>query len=206
MVGPVRIACVGDSITEGACSTDGKTYPAQLQERLGGAYRVQNFGVSGSTLMSSGLWDGRPYAYRDQPAFEAGCLFNPQIVLFMLGGNDSKTENWPRHTAFEEDFRVLIAHYRALPSRPVVVVGTSPAVHIPSFTVTDDIVSGMIAPIQRRLAAELGCILVDINALTHDAPQWYAADGVHLNNEGYGRVAEAFAAVVLQLACAGNRR
>lgn len=196
---PIRIACVGDSITEGACSTDGQTYPAQLQTRLGDGYLVKNFGVSGSTLMSGGLWDGRPYAYRNQTAFEDSGRFEPQIVLFMLGGNDSKTENWSRRAAFELDFRQMIAHYRALSSHPVVVVGTSPAVHIPNFTVTDDIVSGEVAPLQRRLAAELGCILVDINALTLEAPALYAADGVHLNNQGYGRVADAFAAVISQL-------
>lgn len=199
MEGPVRIACVGDSITEGACSTDGQTYPNQLQERLGSGYQVKNFGVSGSTLMSSGLWDGRPYAYRGQPAFEDSGRFGPHIVLFMLGGNDSKTENWPRHAAFEPDFREMIAHYRALPSHPTVIVGTSPAVYIESFTVSDDIVSGEIAPLQRRLAVELGCVLVDINALTMKAPALYAADGVHLNNTGYGRVADAFAAVIPQL-------
>ena len=41
---PIRVACVGDSITEGS------GYPFQLNLMLGSNYIVGNFGVSGSTV------------------------------------------------------------------------------------------------------------------------------------------------------------
>ena len=41
---PVRVACVGDSITEGT------EYPADLWMLLGANYTVGNFGVGGSTV------------------------------------------------------------------------------------------------------------------------------------------------------------
>lgn len=47
---PVRIACIGDSITEGAGAEPGKFYPSQLQELLGEKWKVQNFGVSGRKM------------------------------------------------------------------------------------------------------------------------------------------------------------
>ena len=52
---PVRVACVGDSITEGAGVRDpNKRYPAQLGVLLGANYDVKNFGVSGTTMLDNG--------------------------------------------------------------------------------------------------------------------------------------------------------
>ncbi|MFM9148318.1 MAG: sialate O-acetylesterase, partial [Verrucomicrobiota bacterium] len=41
---PVKIACVGDSITPGVGAQRGRSYPSQLQELLGDGYLVGNFG------------------------------------------------------------------------------------------------------------------------------------------------------------------
>ena len=56
----VRVACVGNSVTFGMGIPDRaeKAYPKQLQEMLGDAYKVENFGHSGSTLLRKGH---RPY-------------------------------------------------------------------------------------------------------------------------------------------------
>src|SRR5579863_8364775 len=51
---PIRIACVGDSITAGLGVATGKSYPSQLQALLGDKWQVQNFGVSGRTLLKKG--------------------------------------------------------------------------------------------------------------------------------------------------------
>ena len=50
---PVRVACVGNSITYGAgiANRQQNSYPAQLQYYLGADYEVRNFGVSGTTLL-----------------------------------------------------------------------------------------------------------------------------------------------------------
>ncbi|MBO6101847.1 MAG: hypothetical protein J6P03_01170, partial [Opitutales bacterium] len=51
----IRVACIGDSITAGA-GVKGREnfYPSKLQEKLGDAYEVRNFGVSGRTMLSKG--------------------------------------------------------------------------------------------------------------------------------------------------------
>jgi hypothetical protein len=41
---PLRVACVGDSITEGS------DYPVELRLLLGHNYSVANFGIKGSTV------------------------------------------------------------------------------------------------------------------------------------------------------------
>ena len=50
----IRVACVGDSITQGAKLAKGMTYPEQLQKMLGSAWTVKNFGKSGRTLLKQG--------------------------------------------------------------------------------------------------------------------------------------------------------
>lgn len=53
---PIKIACAGDSITEGAGLSNPSTqsYPARLQKLLGTNYNVRNFGGSGRTLLKKG--------------------------------------------------------------------------------------------------------------------------------------------------------
>lgn len=51
---PVRVACVGDSITFGTGADPGKSYPSQLQALLGSGWQVKNFGVGGRTLLRKG--------------------------------------------------------------------------------------------------------------------------------------------------------
>ena len=53
---PVRVACVGNSVTFGAGIANRETmsYPAQLQKMMGEDYHVENFGHSGATLLRKG--------------------------------------------------------------------------------------------------------------------------------------------------------
>ena len=88
---PVRIACVGDSITEGSGLGNPavESYPARLQRLLGTHYLVRNFGVSGRTLLKKG-----DYPYWKESAYRLSRDFAPDIVLIKLGSNDAKSFNW----------------------------------------------------------------------------------------------------------------
>jgi hypothetical protein len=58
----VKVACVGDSITYGATSTnDQQNYPNYLQEMLGLDYHVLNAGISGYSIVSTDQ-----YAYKSR--------------------------------------------------------------------------------------------------------------------------------------------
>lgn len=117
---PVRVACVGDSITYGYLLPDREhtSYPAVLARLLGPGYTVGNFGVSGATLLKQG---GRPY-WREA-AFQAATDFAPQIVILKLGTNDAAPGNWLIHgSEFAADATALIAHFQVLPSKPAVWV------------------------------------------------------------------------------------
>ncbi len=102
--GPATVACVGDSITAGVGADRAWDYPSQLGRMLGDAYTVRNFGVSGATLLRHG---DRPY--EKQGAFKAAIAFKPDIVILMLGTNDTKSGNWVPHKAeFDADYRWLV--------------------------------------------------------------------------------------------------
>ena len=112
---PIRVACIGDSITFGANiqNREHDSYPADLQRMLGRHYEVDNFGVSGANLIKKG---DKPYW--QEPEFLAATTFAPDIVIILLGTNDTKPQNWRYKSDFSGDLRDLIRHFATLPSKP----------------------------------------------------------------------------------------
>ncbi|NLA61939.1 MAG: sialate O-acetylesterase [Bacteroidales bacterium] len=107
----LKVACVGNSVTYGAGIAERETmsYPAQLQQMLGGGYEVKNFGHSGATLLKKGH---NPYWKLKE--FEEAVAFNPDIVIFHLGLNDTDPRNWPRYRDdFTKDYKELIDTFKA---------------------------------------------------------------------------------------------
>ena len=87
----IRVACIGNSITDGF-GIDMRAkygYPAQLQGILGDGYWVKNFGVSARTMLNKG-----DFPYMNEMAWKDALAFKPDIVVIKLGTNDSKPQNW----------------------------------------------------------------------------------------------------------------
>jgi hypothetical protein len=148
--GPIRVACVGDSITElGAClrkrsKKDARvaeldSYVAQLSRLLGPAYEVTNYGNSGKTLLKGGLCGpkakSKPCSYWNTSEFGAALESDPDIVTIMLGTNDAKRCNWygppngsPRGggVLFFSDYLDLLQTFSSLPSAPKLYIAVPP--------------------------------------------------------------------------------
>ena len=90
----IKVACIGNSITFGAgLSNQARdSYPAVLGQMLGSGYDVRNFGVSGTTVLSSG---DSPYI--NTRVYKQVFDFQPDIIFIKFGTNDSKGGNW-KHT------------------------------------------------------------------------------------------------------------
>lgn len=191
---PLRVACVGDSITLGGGATgrDGtdNSYPAQLAGLLGDGYSVRNFGVGGTTLLASG-----DQPWRKTPQLAAARAFAPDVVVILLGTNDTKPQNWAKRADFPADYRALIAEFSALPSAPRIIL-CSP---IPAFPGKWGIDGGRIrdgvVPLVQSLAKELSLPLVDLHSLFAEQSA-LVPDSVHPNAAGYGLIAKAIAAEV----------
>jgi acyl-CoA thioesterase-1 len=119
--GPVKLACVGDSITFGMGAR--KPYPTQLQALLGKAWEVKNFGVSGTTLLKGG-----DNPYQKTTAFADAKAYLPQVVVIMLGTNDTKPRNWKLKDQYVPDYKDLIEKFKALPSNPRIFIALPVAV------------------------------------------------------------------------------
>ena len=183
----IKVACVGDSITEGWASTnlDTQSYPAHLQKLLGDGYDVRNFGIGGRTAMK--VADGMT-PYWNETFFTQSKDFNPDVVLLMLGTNDVVTKNWNGGETYYPDLKALVEVYQNLPSNPTVYLAT------PSTAFDADHpaeLQGKAVPIVKQVAEETGATLVDINALTANNGAYYP-DGIHPSDEGYYRLALMF--------------
>lgn len=121
----VKVACVGNSITFGAALPDRKTqaYPVRLQELLGNGYIVENFGKSGTTLLSQGH---RPYIRQEE--YQKALAFAADIVVIHLGINDTDPRNWPHYRdSFLNDYLALIKAFRtANPNCRILIARLTP--------------------------------------------------------------------------------
>lgn len=179
-----KIACVGDSITYGYNLSDPSTqsYPAVLAMRLGASDTVQNFGVSGTTLLKSG---DKPYW--NETNFTASTSFEPDVVIIMLGTNDAKPQNWSNKAEFTPDYLDLIAHYRSLGA--LVYVATPPPVYPPgAYDIPPDVVANEVVPLVETIAGQANAPLVDVfTALSGKSDDF--PDTVHPNAAGAALIA-----------------
>lgn len=88
---PVRVACIGDSITWGTAMTNrlAECYPTRLQQLLGSGYEVRNFGDPGAGVYEHARRDGRPKAWRMRDEYAKVLAFRPDIIVSNLGINDA---------------------------------------------------------------------------------------------------------------------
>lgn len=173
---PVRLACVGDSITQGG--KDGN-YPAQLQAMLGDRWVVGNFGHSGMTLMKKG-----DRSYWTSPRYQQALEFKPDVVIIKLGTNDTKPKNWAHKDEFLADYKELIQSFLALPSKPrIYLCRPCPVFGNGNWGINE---SGILAeiPMVDALAKELKLEVIDMHAALEGKAE-LVPDRVHPNPEGY---------------------
>ena len=108
--GQIRIACVGDSLTYGFGIPDRthSCYPALLQNDLGDGYCVANFGYSGRTVSPSA---DRPYT--NETLYRESLRYDADIVIIMLGSNDTKPFNWVSDEHYLTQYGKIIDSYMA---------------------------------------------------------------------------------------------
>lgn len=196
---------MGDSITEGAGSTDSSTkaYPAILQGLLGSGFEVRNFGSGGATLSDT----DPSRSYMKRASFKSSTTFDSDVLLIMLGTNDSNTAYPATFNAldnFPNAYDTLISHYtKGRGSPPKIFIG------LPAWVAARDatkyglvynhdwgfiqaIVQDRMVPMIREYAKSRGYPIVDVNALTLGHSEYYSSDPVHPGDAGYWEIAKLF--------------
>lgn len=183
---PVRVACVGDSITYGHGIKDRlhDAYPGVLSSMLGEKYDVRNFGVSGTTTMT-----GTDMPYVNEQAYKDALEFNPQIVTIKLGTNDSKPYNWKEQEHFKQDLKTLIESFRALPSKPKIWLCLPVPAYGHAWSINDSVIYNGVIPYIREVAQEEDLPLIDLNTPFQGKRQYFP-DTIHPNEEGERMIAE----------------
>ena len=191
--GQIKVACIGDSITYGHGVTNWETenYPAVLQSLLGDEYYVGNYGFIGACVNPDG---DKPYT--EQSVYKQSLDLDADIIVFMLGTNDSKAENWTNADTFIKAHKALLDSYYAEGRQPKVYVGLcaeSFDIENPQmeYGIQPAVVDEIVEALQDAYGEEVE--LIDIHALTTSHPEWFTVDGVHPNTEGAKAIADAVA-------------
>jgi lysophospholipase L1-like esterase len=186
----IKIACIGDSLTYGYLVDDREVncYPTVLNDLLGDDYVVGNFGVNGHTMLKI---SDNPYWEHEN--FKLSTMFEPDIVIIMLGSNDSKPHNFTTMDVYLSDYEAMIDHYRGLVTKPRIYLATPPTVfpHLQSAdsTIRAEVVEQM-AEAVLELGKKLHISVIPVNQKTKDFPDGFDIDGVHTNISGAKLIAE----------------
>ena len=181
----IRVACVGDSITESS------GYPENLQVILGTDYLVRNFGVSGSTVLLS---SDRPYA--NQPQYQYSQSFQPSIVVIMLGTNDARANLYQTISNFSADYKKLICEYQTLDNSPAIWLVTPPPILENELDLKDVQLQHAIIPQIEQVANELDLPTIDVNSPLTSYPEYFG-DGVHPSIEAAMLIATAISDAII---------
>jgi lysophospholipase L1-like esterase len=181
----VRVACIGDSITEIT------GYPADLQILLGNAYDTRKFGVVGATIL---LNTDRPYL--NQTACSEAEAFQPQVVVIMLGTNDARTNIYPNSENLEANYGTLVAAFQALKSHPKILVATPPPIYNNTLSLSSSNLAEGVVPRVEQEAKAMNVSTVDVYGPLLNHPEYFP-DGVHPNMAGAEKIAQiVFTAIV----------
>lgn len=189
----IKIACIGNSITQGVGVKDqyNNSYPGVLRRMLGERYDVGNFGVSGRTMLNKG---DRPYT--KEKKYKDALAFLPYIVTIKLGTNDTKPRNWVHNKEFKDDLRTLINSFRVLPSSPKIYLCLPvPVVGEGRWGIRDSVVFNGVIPYIKEVAKEEKLPVIDLYTPLKSCPDCFP-DTVHPNENGAKRIAEVIYSVL----------
>lgn len=186
---PVRVACVGDSITYGDQIANRKrdAYPAVLERLSKGRVLTGNFGVNGATAIAT-----LPFrSWSDTTACQEALAFAPDVVVIMLGINDTAHPNL--HNRYPGDLRRLVERFQGLASAPRLFLCTlTPIAGAPLNAPVNQLIRETLNPAIRAVAAQTGAAIIDISPVFANRADLFP-DGLHPNADG----AELIARTVL---------
>ncbi len=192
---PIKIACVGNSITFGSGITNREknAFPQQLQAMLGMQYDVRNFGVSGRTLLKKG-----DYPYWETETYNNALLFKPDIVYIKLGTNDSKLQNRIYLNEFEANYMELIANFKKQNGHVRIII----LLPVPSFlndsaSIWNPVIKNRIIPVLQKIAYKTDVELLDLYQLFIDK-QELLPDKIHPSSLGATVIAKRLYENVMQ--------
>jgi len=195
VAGAKLVACVGDSITYGAGIAGGQrnAYPAQLArilQQVDIQWETRNFGVNAATLLRKG---SKPYFNLD--AYSAALASEPEVVIVLLGTNDSEDRNWAHKDDFIPDYLALIDAFAQLPNQPKIFVCYPPPLFSITYSLRNIVIRDEIIPLIEELPTYRAVEVIDLYTPLVGADHMFP-DTIHPNAEGSKLMAEVIASVL----------
>jgi lysophospholipase L1-like esterase len=190
--GAIKVAAVGDSLTYGYGLENRReeAYPSVLLDLLGSHYQVSNYGMSGRSLLSTS-----DYPYLQEKNAQASLQSDADIVIIMIGSNDSRAAYWNKEQ-FVKEYRTFAESYLRMASQPEVFLVAPPYVPTSRFGLNNDIVRDELQTIVAKTAADLDVHFVNLYPITEGKMDYYS-DGLHLTPLGNQVIAqEIFSALM----------
>ncbi len=186
---PVRVACVGDSITYGDKLDDreNQCYPAVLARLANGRLAVGNFGVNGATALAT------PFrTWTDTLACRAALEFKPDVAVILLGINDF-LGFYDQIDGYPGALRGVVGRFQTLPSAPRLFLCTLiPLAPEAQAADANRRIRDTMNTAIRAVAAKTGATVIDLAAVFPAQLEWLP-DGLHPSPAG----AELIARTVL---------
>jgi lysophospholipase L1-like esterase len=180
----IKVACIGNSITEGADIERGSRYPDVLQQLLGDSYEVSNFGIGSRTLLKRG-----DFPYSSEEKYKEALAWLADVVIIKLGTNDSKPQNWIYSDEFEDNYKEFIRSFKSLPGQRKIFICVPVPVFKDEWGITESIIKDEISPMIAKIAKSEHVSLVDLRTPLTEKPELFP-DGVHPNADGARVIAQ----------------
>ena len=197
---PIRIACIGDSITQSS------GYPYFLWQMLGGTgpftignytqkpehnqnatagYAVGNFGAGGTMIT---LKSETPYM--NTSAFQQALEFQPNLVFIMLGTNDAQPGVYQYNASITDDYKTLINAFQTLTSKPEIwIMLPPPILDSQGGKTSPEYLDQTVIPHIEQAATETNLPTIDIHSLLAGHPEDFR-DAIHPNSAGAQLIAD----------------
>jgi len=198
---PLRVMAFGDSLTMGQGSTHQAGYRLVFLERLRAAgYEVDmlgryHHGPEGMDADHEG-YQGRGVAKLDEVSFGAIRRDHPDAILLMIGTNDAKRF---QPDAFRIRYSVLLDRFLS-ESKVRLVVSTIPPSRFGKAKkeqVKIAVNKVIREEVEKQRAAGKRIVLIDAYEMLDDRQDF--VDSLHMDDEGYAKLGEAFADALLGL-------
>jgi len=193
---PLRIFCMGDSITEGygLTNANGKQamaelgYPARLREIMGTQATVSHYGVGGTTYFRNG-----PHPFEKTAWLAYLKLANPDVVIMAFGTNCSRTNTWPvLRDQYADDIRWTMAQIRAVNTNAAIYICLPPPAYSGTWAVSESTIRDAVIPALRKVAEQEHCNTIDLHTALANHPELFP-DTIHPNEAGMKQIARTIA-------------
>ena len=182
---PLKIVCLGDSITYGHKLADPalQSYPGQLSQQAHGQWKVLNCGVNGATALNKG-----DIPITGLKAFQRAIRSQADVVVIMLGSNDTKNRNWQHVDGFVSNYVAMIRKFQRLPSSPHVIVCSIPPIFSDHANGISRERIAAVNVLVKKVAVRAKADYLNIFPLMSEKPSLFV-DGIHPNSRGAQEIA-----------------